>query len=817
VDEVLHDERSALGAHGALSAPLAGTNTARSQVPPRLPPSALADTISNHQGGTVLVRPGRSGRIRMVAVMAAGALLAPTVAAAADTRFDDVSAGNVHANAIESLAESGIIQGTSTTTFSPSATLTRGQLATIVAGAADLDRSTDTPFTDLAGTPHANNIAAAEAAGLVFGYDDGTYRPNLPVNRGQVASVLERWLEPPAGPTDAFPDLERTVHRRAIEALSGIGVALGTPDGTFQPTAHLRRDHAASFMYRALNWLDAQPASYDLTVLGTSDLHNFALDWDYYNDREFSAQNVGLARVGTLIEQLREERGADSTLLLDNGDTFQGNPLGSYFANQARITEPDADPHPMALAMNALGYDAMVAGNHEFNYGLDFLAAVEEQVDFPLLGANVREHGTGDEYLEPYTVLTVEPEGHDPIEVGVLGLTTPGSAVWDRSHVEGNVTFTDGVETAETYVPILLDDEGVDVVIVIAHAGIDGGSSYGDAIPESENFVRQLAEEVPGIDAIVSGHAHRNVPEERIVNVETGDEVVVTMPGAWGRFLSVIDIEFVDAGDGWTVASVSSETRSTANVPQTSTVVDLVIDAHNTVVEFVNSKVGTSVEELSMQYANLEDVPALDIINHVQTVATEDYVADTEWSDLPVLSLAAPFNLSARLPAGDVSIRDIAGLYIYDNTLVAVEMTGAELEDYLEWSAEYFEGVEDAGPFARSEIQTTKPSYNYDVLSGVTYDLDLAQPVGSRVVDLEFEGAPIDPAQRFVVVTNNYRANGGGGAPHIDEAPIVWDSLLENRQLIIDWVIETGVVDPADFASVDWRLLADGTPITFTD
>jgi 2',3'-cyclic-nucleotide 2'-phosphodiesterase / 3'-nucleotidase len=764
------------------------------------------------------VHRGRTGRTRVIAATAAVTLLASSVGAAADTRFADVEDSSTHAEAIEALAERGVIEGRTETIFAPAMTVTRAQLASMVARAAGLESSDERPFADAATGPHAGAIAAAHEAGLVQGYADGTFRPGQPIQRAQIAVVLERWLEPGPGASDAFTDVAGHPHRAAIEALAAIDVARGAVDGTFKPGTSLRRDQAASFLHRALRWLERLPASADLTVLATSDVHNHALDWNYYGDAPFPAQNVGLARVGTLVEQIREERGDDRVLLIDNGDTFQGNPLGSFYASSEhrRITDQSEYPHPMALAMNALGYDATVAGNHEFNYGLDFLAAVEDQIDFPMLGANVREDGSGDEYLQPYSVVEVEVEGADPIEVGVLGLTTPGSAVWDRSHVEGEVVFDDGVETAETYVPILREQEGVDAVVVLAHAGISGGSSYGDAIPYDENFVAELAETVPGIDAIVSGHSHREVPEQRFVNPD-GDEVVVTQPGAWGRFLSVIDLELVEGEDGWDVAAVGSHTRSTANVPESDAVVDLVRDGHEATVEYVNSTVGTSTEELAMANANTEDVPALDLINRVQEDATEGAIAGTEWEGLEVLSLAAPFNLGARLPAGDVSVRDIAGLYIYDNTLVAVEMTGAELADYLEWSAEYFEGETDAGPMAREDVGTVKPSYNYDVLSGVTYDLDLAQPVGERVVDLEFEGAPIDPTQRFVVATNNYRANGGGGAPHIADAPIVWDSLLENRQLIIDWVVAAGTVDPADFASVDWRLVVEGEPITFSD
>jgi 2',3'-cyclic-nucleotide 2'-phosphodiesterase / 3'-nucleotidase len=767
----------------------------------------------------VSVLPGRPRRRnRVVATVTAGMLLASSTAALASPRFDDVDHDrSPHGDAISELAERGIIEGRTATTFAPARTLTRAQLASVVARAAELPSTSERPFDDVTDGPHADNIAAAEAAGLMQGFGDGTFRPDQPTRRAHIAAVLQRWVEAPAGDTDVFTDLDRTVHAEAIAALAGIDVARGTTETTFSPAAALRRDQAASFVWRALTWLESRGGgTVDLTVLGTSDIHAHLLDWDYYNDRPFSA-GLGLSRVATLVEEIRDERGTDTTLLIDNGDIIQGNPLGSYFANVEPATDPEAGTHPVAAAMNALEYDAMVVGNHEFNYGLELLDTFEGSLDFPLLGANVTEDTTGDPAFAPYTVVTVEPDGHEPIEVGFLGLTTPGSAIWDRTHVEDRVTFEDGVATAAEYVPMLREQEGADVVVVIAHAGIDGDSSYGDALDLDENFVRELAEEVPGIDAVLTGHTHRDIPEERVTNTTTGQEVILTQPSSWGRALSVIDLQLEATDDGWTLVDAGSTTRSTAEVTESSLITDLVADAHAKVVDYVNATVGESLEELRMEHANLEDVAALDFVNHVQAEALEAELAVQGVDDVEVLSVAAPFNLGAVMPEGPVSIRDIAGMYIYDNTLVAVGMTGAELEDYLEWSAEYFEGVDDAGPFARSEIGTTKPSYNFDVVYGVEYDIDLTQPVGERIVDLTFDGAPIDPEQRFAVAMNNYRVNGGGGAPHVTDAPIVWDSLLENRSLLIEWVQAEGVVDPADFHTVDWRLTADGTPIEFTD
>ncbi|NHC15500.1 5'-nucleotidase C-terminal domain-containing protein, partial [Motilibacter deserti] len=217
--------------------------------------------------------------------------------------------------------------------------------------------------------------------------------------------------------------------------------------------------------------------------------------------------------------------------------------------------------------------------------------------------------------------------------------------------------------------------------------------------------------------------------------------------------------------------------------------------------------------EMSLAQADVRDVPALDLVNHVQTEAVRAGIAGTEHAGLPVLSIAAPFNNTGKIPAGQVSVRDAASVYIYDNTLLAVELTGAQVRDFLEWSAGYFRRATGSGPYVRSSIPGTKPLYNYDVVSGVSYDIDITAPEGSRIRNLAFAGRPLDPAQKFAVAINNYRQNGGGGAPHVSSAPIIFNPMTENRQLVIDYVTAKGEIDPADFASEDWRLVAGDVPV----
>ncbi|WP_225752783.1 bifunctional UDP-sugar hydrolase/5'-nucleotidase [Actinotalea sp. Marseille-Q4924] len=574
-----------------------------------------------------------------------------------------------------------------------------------------------------------------------------------------------------------------------------------------------------------------QPRSYELTVMGTSDLHGNVLNWDYFANAEYTdrpGNDVGLAKIASLVEDVREAKGAENTLLVDNGDLIQGTPLAYYYAKVDPITE--GARHPMATAMNALDYDAAVLGNHEFNYGLPLLRAFEDQVDSPLLGANVLDAATGEPAFAPYTITTVRPDDRaKPIKVGFVGVTTPGSAIWDRANVEGLLEFGGVVEQAARWVPEVRQ-AGADVVVVLAHTGADGGSSYGDALPFPENAAVQMAEQVPGIDAVLTGHAHREIPERVVVNQQTGEEVVLSMPLRWGMRLSVFDIDLSYERGTWAVDSVNAELLNANTVPEHPGIVDLVADQHETVVDYVNSVVGTSLAPMSAATARYEDTAALDFINYVQAAEVKRNLTGTD-AELPVLSIAAPFNAQAAIPAGDVSVRDIAGLYIFDNTLLGVRMTGAQIEDYLEFSARYFQQVSSAGPLAPSQVTnavtptagTGTPDYNYDVMAGLdaplTYRIDLSQPVGSRIVDLAYGGAPIDPAQEFVVAVNNYRQSGGGNFPHVKDAPVVHNAQQEIRQLMIDWVTAQGVIDPAVFSSTnpDWWLTFGDQPLDIVE
>ncbi|MFD0314327.1 bifunctional metallophosphatase/5'-nucleotidase [Streptomyces flavalbus] len=563
---------------------------------------------------------------------------------------------------------------------------------------------------------------------------------------------------------------------------------------------------------------ERKPAKrYSLTVLGTTDLHGRVFNWDYFKDADYAdaaGNTQGLARISTLVKQLREERGRRNTLLIDAGDTIQGTPLTYYYAKVDPITAEGGPVHPMAQAMNAIGYDAVALGNHEFNYGIETLRKFEEQCDFPLLGANAVDAKTLKPAFPPYFMKTFRVPGAKPVKVAVLGLTNPGIAIWDKAYVQGKLAFPGLEEQAAKWVP-KLKSMGADVVVVSAHSGASGTSSYGDQLPYVENAAANVARQVPDIDAILVGHAHVEVPELKVTNDRTGRTVVLSEPLAYAQRLSVFDIELVFSKGRWSVESVASKVLNSNTVADDPEITRLLTDEHAKVVEYVNQVVGTATETLTTVDARYKDAPIIDLITRVQEDVVRAALAGTEYAALPVIAQASPFSRTSEIPAGEVTIRDLSSLYVYDNTLVAKVMTGAQLRAYLEYSAEYFvqTAAGDAVDVGKLTNAGGRPDYNYDYVSGLSYDIDIAQAPGSRIKNLTYNGAALADGERFVLAVNNYRANGGGAFPHVASAQEVWSESTEIRTRIAEWVTAKGVLDPKDFASVDWKLTRNGTPV----
>ena len=501
------------------------------------------------------------------------------------------------------------------------------------------------------------------------------------------------------------------------------------------------------------------PERVQITILGTTDLHGNINPIDYYTNKP---DNRGLAKVATLIRRVRKEQ--PNVVLIDSGDTIQGTPLESYHGR--KNNQP---PDPMMLAMNALQFDAMAVGNHEYNFGLKVLEKARSEAKFPWLSGNTYETATGKTHYQPYFVKQLAG-----VRVGILGLTTPGIPNWDNPPNYAGLSFHDPVAEARKWVSILRARERVDIVIVAMHMGLGEDLQTGEKNPGQvphENEAVTIAKTVPGIDVIFMGHTHREVPSLFI------NGVLLTQANYWGRHLARADFYLEKTPAGWRVYAKSSRTIAVDERVEADAEITKIAEPYDRETQaWLGRVIGESKEELNARQARFRDTAILDLIQKVQLEAGS---AD--------VSMVASFNPDARIAKGPVTVRDIAGLYVYENTLAVLEVTGQQLKEALEHSAKYFRDYE-PGKTAPELINEKIPAYNFDIAEGVTYELDISKPVGQRIQNLQFRGQPVKPDQRFRLATNNYRVNGGGGYLMYKNAPVVYRSGEEIRELIIDWV-----------------------------
>ena len=560
----------------------------------------------------------------------------------------------------------------------------------------------------------------------------------------------------------------------------------------------------------------------ELRLLETTDIHTNIVPYDYYQDAETDA--FGLAKTATLIRAARNE--APNSLLFDNGDLIQGTPLGDYKAKIDVLEEGEI--HPVYQAMNLLDYDAANIGNHEFNYGLDFLNRALSGADFPYVNANVYKAGGKTNYFEPYIILdrkiTDTAGKTHTLKVGVIGFVPPQIMTWDKSNLAGKVVTKDIVETAQKFVPEMRQ-AGADLIVAVPHSGFEAGERQG----MDENAVGYLSE-VKGIDAILFGHAHSVFPSEQFADYPGADlakgtinGVPSVMPGFWGDHLGVIDLTLTRQNGSWTVTDSSTEARpiydaenEKALVDADPEIVNAVAEAHQGTLDYIRSEVAETQAPITSFFAQVLDDPSVQLVNQAQTWYTQRAVQGTQYEGLPVLSAAAPFKAGGRggadyytnIPAGKLAIKNVADLYIYPNTLKVVKLTGAEVREWLERSAGQFNQIQ-AGQPDQPLLNEDFRSYNYDVIDGVSYQIDLSQPSrydadgnlvnenASRIVNLKYNGQLVTDDQEFLVATNNYRASGGGAFPGLDGSSIVIDSPDENRQVLIDYLAAEGSVNPS--------------------
>jgi 2',3'-cyclic-nucleotide 2'-phosphodiesterase/3'-nucleotidase len=495
-----------------------------------------------------------------------------------------------------------------------------------------------------------------------------------------------------------------------------------------------------------------------LTLLHTSDVHGQVLPYD---DLRNTSARGSLAQVATLVEAARDE--VDHTVLvLDSGDTIQGNPLEHF--THVRWGRPS----PTIEAMNRIGYDAMAVGNHEFNFGLEVLRRAEDQAAFPFLSANTVDEKTGKPAFPPHRIVEV-----GDLRIGVLGLTTPNIPNWDRPENYRGLRFEPMDEAARRWVPMLREQEGCDLVVVLAHTGLEvdlaSEESNGTAY---ENFGWRLTR-VPGVDVLLTGHSHRDLAP-RLVN-----GVIVSQPRARARLLTRIDLELVRVDGRWSIAAWRGENLTTENAPPDGDLAAAFAATHREVVAALDAPITTVTAPVSVAGCRIADCAATDLIHEAQLEAS-----GAELSLASLLSDRTP-----ELAPGPVSWRWVHALYVYPNTLLAVRVTGDQVKDILEHAARYYDGLE-CEPGVGCTVLTDPyvRRYNVDSMAGVSYRIDPTRAEGDRVRDLRYRGLPIDVHQTFTLVCNNYRAAGGGHFPHLDSAEVVWTSSKEVAEQIGEYL-----------------------------
>ena len=515
----------------------------------------------------------------------------------------------------------------------------------------------------------------------------------------------------------------------------------------------------------------------DLTVYSTSDVHGSVIGWNYFTAKP---ADVGLAKVSTVIKTDRAKLTKnDDSLIIDAGDILQGTPLDTYMVQHPQ----EWQTHPMFDAFKTIGYDAIVTGNHEYNFGLDYLKkAIKGST---VLAANVIDDKTGKTWsaVKPYIIKTVKIDG-EKVRVGIIGEVTPAIPNFEaKSHYAG-VHFVDQIPVMQQCIKEL-KAQGVDLIIGVTHSGVERPGR--DA---AENQVVGLAQNCPELDLLICAHNHVVIDNAKGIKGPDGttypDSVINGVPivesGKDGKFVgkSVLTLKKVDGK--WKVEKATTQAVSVKGVADDPKIVKGVQKWHQKTLAYLQGVIGQSTGEFSGKESNHQDSAIVDFVNNVQRE-----VAGTQ------LSACASFNPAQSIAKGPVTRQEIAGLYIYENYLYGIRITGAELRKYMEFAADHY-GVQ--------------PDYNYDMIQGVDYTIDTTKPSGHKITKLQYQGKDVKDTDSFTMAINDYRMNGGGGYMAAmgydgDARPeVVFNSIKQMgddgqvRSILMKYIQDKGTITP---------------------
>jgi len=627
---------------------------------------------------------------------------------------------------------------------------------------------------------------------------------------------------------------------------------------TFRPPSPLWLILSAAFVTTPA--LAAKPragASAELAILETTDLHSSVVGYDYF--KLAAEPSLGLDRTASLIAQAR--RDFPNTLLFDNGDTIQGNALGDY---QATV-DPLKCGQLLGIykAMRQIGYDGIGIGNHDFNFGLAYLGQVTGQrldvegvpskrcagPGFPVVLANVYSVKSGKPLFEPYRILTktihaVDAAGEPfeaSVKVGIIGFTPPAILNWDRRWLAGKITTEGLVETAKRYLPEMRA-KGADVVVAISHGGLDD-SPYSPAMENGNYYLAQVG----GIDALLLGHSHQAFPNPSSTvaqfNLTHVDKVKgrvfgvpTVMANLWGKNLGVVRLQLRHDGKRWHADQDAAivENRTTQQpdksyVAADPAVMELVKNEHEATIRYVKTPIGSADFRMSTYFADVGDVSAIQVVNQAQADYARKYVKANlpQFAELPVLSVSAPFKSGSAgvldytdVAAGDLALNNAADLYLYPNALALVKVDGAGLKAWLEKAASRFNTIDPDKTAPQELVNTGFAGYNFDTVTSpeLSYEIDLTQPQGQRIRNLQLHGAALPAGQEFLVATNNYRASGGGNFPGLDGSRTVLAAPDASRDVLIAYIKEAKRLTHAgNGAQRSWRFTKVQTkgPVVF--